>query len=189
MILIPVMESMDGMLNELPKLIDKLETNVDELKKDSIGFVQRLEAASERYRLPITPQLSVIRGKLICGAPKPENTELNRREYRALQRSFILSQLEAVNECVNDLFAESRKVFAECEKLACQVTVRLMAKGELDRHEAASLNGGGIMTLASRDGELAPIIVHITGLAGAINTKIIFDKTMSLSGLYEQENK
>lgn len=189
MILIPVMESMDGILNELPGLIDKLEENEGELKKDSIGFVQKLEAAAEKYRLPIASQLSVIRGKLICGAPKPESTLLNRREYRALQRSFILSQLEAVNDCVNSCLADSRKVFGECEKLACQVTVRLKAKGELDRYEAASLSGGGIMALASRDGELAPIVVHITGLVGAINTKIIFDKTMSLSGLYEQEDE
>ena len=189
MILIPMMEDLDGIINELPGLIDMLEENGGDLKKDSIGFVQKLETAAEKYRLPIAPQLSVIRGRLICGAPKPENTLLNRREYRALQKSFILSQLEAVSDCVNGYLADSRKVFAECERLACQVTVRLKAKGELDNYEAASLSGGGIMALASRDGELAPIVVHITGLIGAINARIIFDKTMSQSGLYEQEEK
>ena len=182
-----MMESMDGILNELPGLIDKLGENEGDLKKNSISFVQKLETAAEKYRLPIAPQLSVIRGRLICGAPKPENTLLNRREYRALQKSFILSQLEAVNDCVNGYLADSRKVFAECERLACQVTVRLKAKGELDNYEAANLSGGEIMALASRDGELAPIVVHIAGLAGALNTKIIFDKTMSLSGLYDPE--
>lgn len=187
MILIPVMESMDGILSELSGLIDVLEKNGTELKNDSISFVRKLEAAAEKYRLPIASQLSVIRGKLVCGAPKPENTVLNRREYRALEKSFILSQLEAVNDCVNGCLEDSRRVFAECEKLACQVTVRLKAKGELEGYEAASLNGGGIMALASRDGELAPIVVHIAGLAGALNTKIIFDKTMSLSGLYDPE--
>ena len=183
------MEGMDGILNEMPGLIDKLGESGGDLQNDSIGFVQKLETAAEKYRLPIAPQLSVIRGKLICGAPKPENTLLNRREYRTLQKSFILSQLEAVNDCIDGYFADSRKVFAECERLACQVTVRLMAKGELDDYEAANLSGGEIMALASRDGELAPIVVHITGLIGAINSKIIFDKTMSQSGLYERKDK
>lgn len=189
MILIPVMESMDGLLNEMPELVNKLERNSSDFADESSAFVKKLEVSAEKYRLPITGQLSVIRGKLLCGAPEPENSNcLTRKERRAIQKRYILSQLEKAYICVNEYFSSSRKVFEECERLVCQVIVRLKAKGALKNCEKSALSGSELIRLASQDSELDPITVHVTGLIGAINTNIMFEKTMSLAGLYEKEN-
>lgn len=189
MILIPIMESMDGILNEMPELVNKLEKNSSEFGSESSAFIKKLEISAEKYRLPIAGQLSVIRGKLLCGAPESENPGdcLTRKERKAIQKRHILSQLEKAYTCVTEYFAASRKIFDECERLVCQVIVRLKAKGVLNGYETGSLSGAELIRLASRDSELAPITVHVTGLAGATNTNILFEKTMSLAGLYEGE--
>jgi hypothetical protein len=61
--------------------------------------------------------------------------------------------------------------------------VRLIAKGLPNR----KLTGKDLITLAAKDSELAPIVIHVTGLVGAVNTNILFEKTMSLSGIYDME--
>lgn len=188
MILIPVMESMDGILNEMPELVNKLEKNSSEFGNESTAFVKKLETSAEKYRLPIAGQLSVIRGKLLCGAPEPENSNcLTRKEKKAIQKRYILAQLEKAYTCVTEYFSASRKVFDECEKLVCQIIVRLKAKGVFKEYKSSSLTGAELIRLASRDSELAPITVHVTGLVGAINTNILFEKTMSLAGIYNKE--
>lgn len=182
MILIPMIEKIDSIMCGIPQLVDKLNVNEPELIIKSIELIKELEETADKYRLPILPQLSVIRGKLMCGAAKPAGT-ISRKDMRALQKRYILSQLDELNSCVQGYLEDSRKVFTECERLACQVTVRLMAKGVLKEYDAASLSGDRLIKLASADGELSPIVVHITGLIGAVNTKVIFEKTMSLAGL------
>lgn len=182
MILIPMLEEVDRIMSRLTELVDKLDSNESELRLLSIAIVKELEEAAQKYRLPILPQLAVIRGKLICGAAKPSGT-LSHKDIKALQKRYILSQLDELNRCVQEYLADSRKAFYECERLACQIIVRLRAKGVLDGYTAANLNGDKLTELAAQDSELAPIVVHITGLIGAVNTKVIFDKTMSLAGL------
>ncbi|MBR1423895.1 MAG: hypothetical protein IJ571_10730 [Ruminococcus sp.] len=182
MILIPILEKLDAIMSGITELINKLNANEAELIKLSVDMVKELEDMSQNYRLPIQSQLAIIRGKLMCGPSKPNET-MSRKDSKALHKRHILSQLDELNRCVQEYLADSRKAFYECERLACQVIVRLIAKGVLDEYTATNLNGEKLMELAARDSELAPIVVHITGLIGALNTKVIFDKTMSLAGL------
>ncbi len=182
MIFIPMIERIDSIMRGISQLVDKLTENESELVSNSIYLIKELEETADKYRLPIVPQLSVIRGKLICGAAKPAET-ISRKDMKALQKRYILSQLDELNKCVQGYLEDSRKIFSECERLACQVTVRLMAKGVLKEYDAANLSGDRLIKLASDDDELVPIVIHITGLIGAVNTNVIFDKTMSLAGL------
>lgn len=187
MILIPMLEKLDGIMSGMTELINKLNANEAELIKQSVEMVRELEDMAQSYRLPIQPQLAIIRGKLMCEPSKPNET-MSRKDSRALRKRYILSQLDELNRCVQEYLSDSRKAFYECERLACQIIVRLRAKGVLDGYTAANLNGDKLTELAAQDSELAPIVVHITGLIGAVNTKVIFDKTMSLAGLYDKEN-
>lgn len=189
MILIPIIESMDSILNEMPELVNKLEINSSNLQNDSINFIRKLETSSEKYRLPITGQLSVIRGKILCSDTELINTAAgaNKREKRAQKQRFILTQLEAAYNCVNQFFSDSRRILTECERTVCQITVRLKAKGLLKDYDLNKLSGKTLIQLASSDIEFAPTLVQITGLIGASNTNIIFEKTMSLAGIYDKE--
>lgn len=189
MILIPIIENMDSILSEMPELVNKLERNSTELKNKCVSFVKKLEDSAEKHRLPIVGQLSVIRGKILCGESESFNTSVgnNRKERRSQKQRFILEQLEAAYNCVNQYFADSRKIFAECERTACQITATLIAKGSLKNYDANNLSAKTLIKLASSDCELAPVLVQITGLIGALNTNIIFEKTMSLAGIYNKE--
>jgi hypothetical protein len=182
MILIPVMESMDSILGEMPKLIDSMEKSSCNLSEESVAFVKRLEEAAEKYRLPIATRFSVIRGKLLC-SPSETVANVTRKERRAIQKKSILECLEEAYNCTDSYFADSRKIFDECERLICQVTVRLIAKGLPNKNPT----GGDLIALAAKDGELAPIVIHVTGLIGTVNTNILFEKTMSLAGIYDME--
>lgn len=189
MILIPVIENMDSILSEMPELINKLEKNSSNLKNECINFVKKLEVSAEKYRLPITGQLSVIRGKILCGESESINSEvcITRKEKRAQNQRFILAQLEAAYNCINKYLSDSRKIISECERTACQITATLIAKGSLKNYDANNLSAKTLIRLASSDSELAPVLVQITGLIGALNTNIIFEKTMSLAGIYNKE--
>jgi hypothetical protein len=182
MILIPIMESMDGILSEMPELIDSMEKSSCNLQEESVAFVKKLEESAKKYRLPIAARFSVIRGKLLCSSSESA-ANITRKERRAVQKKRILQGLEEAYSCTESYFSESRKIFDECERLICQVTVRLIAKGLPNR----KLTGKDLITLAAKDSELAPIVIHVTGLVGAVNTNILFEKTMSLSGIYDME--
>lgn len=189
MIIIPIIESMDSILSEMPNLVNRLERNSSDLKNECINFVKKLEASAEKYRLPIVGQLSVIRGKILCGESESVNSSvcISRKERRSQKQRFILEQLEAAYNCVNQYLADSRRIFAECERTVCQITVRLMAKGLLKDYDVYNVSGKTLVQLASSDCELAPTLIQIIGLIGALNTNIIFEKTMSLAGIYNKE--
>ena len=189
MIIIPIIESMDSILSEMSGLINMMDKNTGQIKSESIKFIKKLELSAEKFRLPIAGELSVIRGKLLCGESEAANSTvyINRKERRIQKRRFILEQLEAGYNCVNGYLAESRRIFVECERTACQITVGLMAKGLLKDYDVKNISGKTLINLASNDSDFAPAVVQVTGLIGALNTNIIFEKTMSLTGLYNKE--
>ncbi len=187
MILIPIIESIDEILNDMPAVINKLETSVSVPDRECAEFISRLEAVSSKYRFPITGQLSVIRGKIICGAPKESAANLSRKDRQASEKRFMLTQLESAYTCINSYLDGERKVIGECERLVCQISARLVACGALINTNPTDITGSALMALAARDKELMPILAHVVGLAGAPNTNILFEKTMSLAGIYEKE--
>lgn len=179
MLLIPIMEAMDGILGEMPTMVNKIESDSTGLREDCADYVYRLESAASKYRMPIAGQLSVIRGKILCGAPTAELS--TRKEKKAAEKRYFLTQLESAYNCVNGYFEGERKILGECERLVCQITSRLVFENAFK----GGVSGSDLIKLASRDSELAPILVHITGLIGVPNTNILFEKTMSLAGVYE----
>lgn len=187
MILIPIIESIDEILSDMPRLIDKLEAGQSRITEDCAAFVSRLEAAAEKYRLPITGQLSVIRGKILCGAPNDANTNLSRKDKRAVEKRYMIDRLESAYNCISAYLDGERKVIGECEKLVCQMSARLVAEGALINTEPREITGKLLIGLAAQDNELMPILAHVIGLAGAPNTNILFEKTMSLAGIYKKE--
>lgn len=189
MVLIPMMESFDGILSEMTAIVCKLEKNSGDFFNESVAFVRKLENTAENYRLPIAGELAVIRGKLLCGDEDISDTVMyqNRKERRNQKQRFILRQLEQAYICVQKYFSSGRKLFAECESMACQVIVRLISKGLLKKHDPSELSGAMIMKKASDDAELEPALTHIKGAVGAVNANIIFEKTMSLAGVYDKE--
>ena len=178
MILIPIMETMDGILDEMPIMVDKIEGGFGQLREDCADYVCRLESTASKYRMPIAGRLSVIRGKILCGAPETEFS--TRKEKKAAEKRFFLTQLESAYNCVNEYFEGERKILGECERLVCQITSRLVFENAF----SGDVSGSDLIMLASQNNELAPILVHITGLIGAPNTNILFEKTMSLAGVY-----
>ncbi len=184
MILIPIIETFDGILGEMTGLVNKLRENSPQLQAECAEFVERLESASEKYRFPITGQLAVIRGKILCGAPEPGNENLGRKERKAAANRFLMGELEKACNCVANHLAEERRVIAECERLACQVTARLAMEHGQSTLSGTEISGSELIRLAAADPELSPILAHITGLAGAPNTAILFDKIMSSAGIY-----
>ncbi len=189
MILIPVMENMDNILKDMPNLINKLESGQIDLQSESVDFVRKLENACDNYRLPISGQLSIIRGKLLCGISESKDQTANqtRKERKANQNRYILTQLESAYNCASAYFEESRKIFIECERTVCQIITRLIDGGILQNHNPHELSGNTLIQLASENNELSPALIQITGLIGALNTNIIFEKTMSLAGIYNKE--
>ena len=181
MILIPIMEAMDGILSEMPIMVDKIEGGSGQLREDCADYVCRLESAASKYRMPIAGRLSVIRGKILCGAPETDCS--TRKEKKAAEKRFFLTQLESAYNCVNEYFEGERKILGECERLVCQITSRLVFENAF----SGGVSGSDLIRLASQNGELAPILVHITGLIGAPNTNILFEKTMSLAGVYDSQ--
>lgn len=188
MILIPIIESMDSILNEMPELVNKLEKNSSDLQNESINFIRKLEIYSEKYRLPITGQLSVIRGKILCSDAEFINAaKITLKEKKIQKKRYILNQLESAYNCVNQYLSDNRKIFTECERTVCQIIVRLKAKDLLRNCNFNKLSGETLIKLASKDGELSSALVQITGLIGVTNTKILFEKTMSIAGIYTKE--
>lgn len=184
MILIPIIESIDGILNDMPRLIDKLESG-DRITADCAEFVSQLERLSEKYRFPITGRLSVIRGKILCGAPEVTSASLSRKDKRSAEKRFMIDRLEDAYSCVSEYLDGERRVLNECERLVCQVSARLVAAGVLLDKSPADITGSYLIGLAARDSELMPILTHVIGLAGAPNTNILFEKTMSLAGIIQ----
>ena len=187
MILIPIIESIDIILNDMPELIDRLEINQSRLIEECAGFVSRLESVCEKYRFPITGQLSVIRGKILCGAPNDPAVNLSRKDKKTAEKRYMITQLENAYNCVSEYLDGERRVLNECERLVCQVSAKLVADGALLDMNPCDISGKVIMDLATGNKELMPILAHVIGLAGAPNTNILFEKTMSLAGIYSKE--
>lgn len=185
MILIPIIESLDEILNGMPKLIDRLEDSQSSLIGDCAGFVSQLEGVSEKYRFPITGRLSVIRGKILCGAPNDPAVSLSRKDKKAAEKRYMITQLENAYNCVSEYLDGERRVVSECERLVCQMSAKLVAVGALADLAPRDISGKTLIELAARDNELMPILAHVIGLAGAPNTNILFEKTMSLAGIIQ----
>lgn len=185
MILIPIIESIDGILNGMPKLIDRLENSRSSLIEECAGFVAQLEGVSEKYRFPITGRLSVIRGKILCGAPSDPAVSLSRKDKKTAEKRYMMTQLENAYNCVSEYLDGERRIVSECERLVCQVSAKLAADGSLNETDPHDISGKTLIGLASRDQELMPILAHVIGLVGAPNTNILFEKTMSLAGIIQ----
>lgn len=184
MILIPIMDEIDKLIGELPAIIDGLEKNSIGIEKESVEYIRKLEDKARKYNLPISAELSIIRGKLLCGeAHNLTDENVSRKERKSEQKRFVLDKLEQAHNCICEYFKDNRKIFDECERLVCQVITRLNAKGTLN-NVPDEITGKMLIKAASRDSELAPITVHIIGLIGAVNAQIIFDKTISVAGIY-----
>lgn len=183
MLLIPIIENVDEILNDMPEIIDMLESGQAGAAERCAGFISRLESVSEKYRFPITGQLSVIRGKILCGAPSGSLAELSRKDKKTAEKRYIITELENAYNCVNAYLEGERRVIGECERLVCQVSAKLAASGALSGMNTADITGNVLIGLAAKDRELMPIAAHVIGLVGAPNANILFEKTMSLAGI------
>jgi len=189
MVLIPVMEEFDNILRGITELINAMEKNQYNFREMCILHVKHLEERAEKYSLPFQSNLSAIRGKLIVGFNRSEVSKTcSRKELKSIENKYYLSQLTDSIKYIEEYFLPYRKTFDECEQLCCQVITNSIYRGALttlNEHYSKNLKDG-MMSFVMADGELAPVMIHIAGMVGRANMEIIFDKTLSLAGVYEK---
>lgn len=191
MVLIPVMEEFDAILSKNSELVNAMEKGQYNFRELCVLFAKQLEEKAQKYSLPFLPQLTVLRGKMVLGMARsefPKNS--GRREMKNLEYKFYLTQINEAVSCVEQYFESYRKAFAECEQLCCQVITNSIYKGALKTLNEYYIKNlkDGMMSFVMGDQELAPVLIHIAGLIGKVNLEIIFDRTLSVAGVYGKIN-
>ena len=191
MVLIPVMEEFDVLLSRNGELVNAMEKGQYNFRELCVLYVKMLEEKAQKYSLPFLPQITVLRGKMVLGMARSEFPKnCSRKEMKSLEYKFYLTQINEAVDCVEQYFQSYRKAFDECEQLCCQVITSSIYKGALKTLNEYYIKNlkDGMMSFVMTDGELAPVLVHIAGLVGKVNLEIIFDKTLSLAGVYGKIN-
>ncbi|MDD6573007.1 MAG: hypothetical protein PUF12_11550 [Thermoflexaceae bacterium] len=191
MVLIPVMEEFDNILKGITELVNAMEKNQYNFRDMCILHIKQLEDRAQKYSLPIQPKLSSFRGRLIAGFNRTELSKTcTRKELKNIENKYYLSQITDSMECVEEYFLPYRKTFDECEQLCCQVITNSVYKGALITLNECYIKNlkDGMMSFVMADEELAPVMIHIAGMVGRANMEIIFDKTLSLAGIYGKIN-
>lgn len=191
MVLIPVMEEFDAVLSRNSELISAMEKGQYNFRELCVLYAKMLEEKAQKYSLPFLPQLTVLRGKMVLGMARSEFPKnCSRKEMKSLEYKFYLTQINEAVSCVEQYFQSYRKSFEECEQLCCQIITSSIYKGALKTLNEYYIKNlkDGMMSFVMADEELAPVLVHIAGLIGKANMEIIFDKTLSLAGIYGKIN-
>lgn len=191
MVLIPVMEEFDNAMQNITGLVDAMEKNQYNFRDMCIMHVKLLEEKAEKYSMPFLPKLSTIRGKLLVGINRSElGKTYGRKELKNIENKYYLSQINEVLDFIEQYFLPYRKVFDECEQLCCQVITNSVYKGALNSLNECYIKNlkDGMMSFVMADAELAPVMIHITGMIGRVNMEIIFDRTLSVAGIYGKMN-
>jgi hypothetical protein len=191
MIIVPIKEEFDTLLLRSGTLVTLLEERRYNFIGEVRSFIGEVEKLAEKYRLPIAPEVGILRGRLCVidemtgGEQKSGYNPENRRVYRRNRDAYALKQLDDLCRLVRGYFASSDTVFQETLNLCRQMAAVAQAKALLPAFGAENKEAQirKLWKKLEKDADLCSLCTHITGLAGMHNTIILFDRALSEIGV------
>jgi hypothetical protein len=191
MIIVPMKEEFDRLLLGSGALVNLLEERRFNFINEVRSFIGEVEKLAEKYQLPFAAEAGILRGRLCVidemtgGEQKGGYNPENRRIYRRNRDAYTLKQLDETCRLVRGYFAHADATFQETVNLCRQMAAIASAKALLPTFDDENRDGQirELWKKLEKDPELCSLCTHITGLAGAINTAILFDRALREIGV------
>jgi hypothetical protein len=191
MIVVPMKEEFDRLLLRSGTLINLLEERRFNFINEVRSFIGEVEKLAEKYQLPFAAEAGILRGRLCVidemtsGEQRGTYNPENRRIYRRNRDAYTLKQLDETCRLVRGHFAQADAMFQETVNLCRQTAAVASTKALLPEFDAENREGQirELWKKLEKDADLCSLCTHITGLAGAHNTVILFDRALSEIGV------
>ena len=183
MILLTVLQELDTALAQAASLMELYKNKEMSFFAQSMKWLEKLEALSEKNRWPLQAEIASLRGRLISTSrmqsddlfswlPKSKN---RRRAKEALTAECISIAVGRLMEFVQ----KDRELHAEAANILRQILSVAVSKGLIEMRPVSETDSAFIAKswrAAASDAEMNKMCTHVIGLVGAYNAYMLFDK-------------
>jgi hypothetical protein len=177
-------EQILAVLQEVPRLVDKLEARNAGFFEDVLGWLKQAEQVLTDNRLPAVSQIAVYRARLIeagRGVQQGDLTIVGRPSTSKIKEATAALLLGRGSDVLQALIAAQQPVFQEAERIVRQALAVAKVKG------LALAPGVGVpqqrflrelQDQLAADPDLATVHAHIVGLVGTTDALVLLDRAL-----------
>lgn len=170
--LLLIAEEFEKELSKLPALIRSIEQNSVIGSKECTKWLNEIIALSEKYYLPISAELAVIKGKTAVYS-KPRNAD--RKESKNAFLKYFFEGLDSAREQIRGYFYNFNQTVSACES-ACLQTVSVIWASKM--FGEVQPDAEMLWQISKKEPELLKAISQIVGMVGTANAKILLDRVI-----------
>jgi hypothetical protein len=177
-------EQILAILQEVPGLVDKLETRNAGFFEDVHGWLKQAEQTLTNNRLPAASQLAVYRARLIeasRGIQQEDLTIVGRPSTSKIKEATAALMLGRGGDVLQALITAQQPVFQEAERIARQALAVAKLKGLALTPADGVPQQQFLHELRDRlaaDPDLATVNAHIAGLVGTTDSLVFLDRAL-----------
>jgi hypothetical protein len=177
------LEEIEGLLLKVPSLIRRFEDRDPEFVLAVKTWLADAEDTLSKNRLSQTSEVAVCRGALISA--ERGFSEAAARQSRVGARTMKEARASQFLKRATDVIAETirsrRGQIDEAERLMMQVVAVADQLGLIPADTGVSHTAylQSVLLAISGRAELAPLVVHVTGLLGKADTLIVLDRSIA----------
>lgn len=179
-------EEIEGMLMEIPGLIDRLEARDARFLEQSRTWFSRMEEVLANNRLAVAGDVAALRGALIAterGNPPADLVPTGGRVTAKVKEAAGADLLRRAGDLLRDVIRPHTERIAEGQRLARQM-IALAQQKKIYREQPCEGDEVGertarlrnLLSTMARDPELGPLATHLIGLVGTCDVLILLDR-------------
>jgi hypothetical protein len=174
MILAIVIKEFENYFEKMVPLTDLIVAESYLAEEKTGNYILDLVKLSEKYNMPFASDIAIIRAKVHTYTPE-EGERPATRNGRRKKNKFLIDCLTEAKCCVDNYFANSRKLLEESSVLLRKLAAVALSKGIFLND---NIDIDDIMDKIRHDAELMPALTSAIGTVGALNTKYLLENAV-----------
>jgi hypothetical protein len=177
-------EEINALLQEVPRLVDRLENRSSDFWDGVHTWLKHAENILENNRLPTVSQVAAYRAMLLQatrGAQSGDITIAGKPTPRKIRDATATLVLQRCNQLLHDLIAERQTVFQEADRLARQLIAVAEVNGMIQRCKNNSPHQAFLQCVQKSieaDPNLLGVYTHLVALVGKVDVLIFLDRAI-----------
>lgn len=166
-------------MQEISGLTNELKRPGGDFFKACLAYLEQLQKMCDELNLYIGADVALTAEKLLVFKPRAATDKTVRPNPKKERDAYAVQCMDTLVGEIKPFINKYRETYEQCSDLWRQVLSRLKARYSLDEQEMTSDRKLiYLLSIILADSELSPYYIHINGLVGSVNAKILLDVTL-----------